>query len=70
MRKVYSVPSHLKGNKVYARPCEWNKSGVFVLDDNITQKDLRYLKEVIGHEIDVTEQPVVQKDVPNVEVKK
>lgn len=69
MTRFYQVPEHRKGKKAYAPPCEWNESGIFVLDDNVSQKDLKYLKEVCGYDIDVIEKPVVQKQVPNVQNK-
>jgi hypothetical protein len=58
---TYKIPLEMQGLRVFARPCEWNKSGVFLLDSNLTQKDLRYLKEVIGYPIEVVKKPIVQK---------
>lgn len=59
----YSIPKHLEGRKVYTRPCEWNPSGVFVLDENLTPKDLRYLAEVIGLKLEQHTLKVIHKDV-------
>lgn len=72
----YSIPKHLQGRKVYTRPCEWNPSGVFVLDENLTPKDLRYLAEIVGIPLEKQEQKVITKEQkvikdvePNVQTK-
>lgn len=65
----YSIPKHLQGRKVYTRPCEWNLSGVFVLDENLTPKDLRYLAEIVGIPLEKQEQKVIKDVEPNVQTK-
>ena len=45
---MWEIESHALGQKIYATPCEWNRSGIFILTEQSSQKDLQYLSEVVG----------------------
>lgn len=62
---MWEIEPHALGQKIHATPCEWNKSGIFILTEQSSQKDLQYLSEVIGiKDIKKVEKKVKKKNEP------
>lgn len=64
---TYAIRDKSKGQKIHTKPCEWNQSGVFILTEDLSQKDLRYLHDVIGIQGIEKREQVVQKKKIDVE---
>lgn len=55
MKKTYYIPDELKGKVFYTKPPDYKRKdgGKFVLDDNLSQKDLSYLAEELNYPLKV-----------------